>query len=97
MELDKFNRNPMSAAVQASRIQELASQGNLSPQEIRAGMAPRYVSQDEDEFDQFNRRPEFNGERPRDLPDEFVIGEDSEFESVMSDYQSETSKDFFRI
>ena len=53
----------MLAAMQASRIQELAAQGNMSPQEIRAGMAPRYVNQDEDEVDQFNRRPAFNGDR----------------------------------
>ena len=43
MELDKLNEKQMLAAEQASRIQELAAQGNMSPQEIRAGMAPRYV------------------------------------------------------
>ena len=38
----------MLAAEQASRIQELAAQGNMSPKEIRAGVAPRYVNEDED-------------------------------------------------
>ena len=40
----------MLAAEQANRIQELAAQGDMSPQEIRVGVAPRYVNQDEDEF-----------------------------------------------
>ena len=63
----------MLAAEQASRIQELAAQGNMSPQEIRAGMAPRYVNQDEDEFDQFKRTAAFSGGIPSLSPKEFDL------------------------
>ena len=48
----------------------------------------------------FDRRPEFNSDRPRflpiSLPEEFVIGENSDYESTMGDYQSELSDEVFQ-
>ena len=96
MELDKFNEKQMSAAVQASRIQELAAQGYMPPQEVRAGVAPRCVNQDEDEFDQFDGRAAFNGDIPSLSPKEFDISSMvSDYESAMRNLHSEICEEVF--
>ena len=95
IEIDKFNKKQMLAAQMANSIQQEAEDNTMPPHEIRAGMAPRYA-QDDDDFDEFNRRPRFNGDRPTSLPQALSIsGGDSAYESVIDSLNDDISDELF--
>ena len=93
-EMDKFNKKLIVANEVASVIREESQNGAGSHEEIRATMPRRYRMDSDDEFTEFNRRQDLNGNRPTGLPKEFEIGED--YQSVISDFESSISDEVFQ-
>ena len=82
----------------ASAIREVSQHGCGSIQEIRVAMPHRYRMDADavDDFDQFNQRLPFNGNKPTGLPEEFQSAIVEDCQSAIDDFESTISDDIFQ-